>query len=214
MKHVFIHWIFSFLVLITCKEPSCTRDEDCSDGCPEDFNGKCTAKCVDKDCFAEMIPQAEYFINDDKKCLIADDCKCSKDINGKCYPMCVKDRCTFKIVPDWREESEDEDICPKGTTCVDSFEEKGEKDSLNKQVRPEAVRPPKKSRPIKKQKAPKKKTKATKKQKAPYQPAKIKKRRKAIDGRNRRRQHSFNPISIKNRQMRVQKRKGPKNKRM
>ena len=47
MRHGFVHCIISIFVLITsCKKPSCAKDEDCSYGCPEDFNGKCTAKCV------------------------------------------------------------------------------------------------------------------------------------------------------------------------
>ena len=107
MQQFFIHLILGIIVLISCKEPPCSKDEDCSYGYPEDFNGKCRAKCVDKRCYrffeqicnAEMIPQAEYFMTDDKTCSSSDDCKCSKEIKGDCYPMCVKDQCNFKIIP-------------------------------------------------------------------------------------------------------------------
>ena len=119
--------------------------------------------------------------------------------------MCVKDQCTFKIIPNKNEESEKENVCPKGTTCVDSFEEtpqdmedsqqqeeeeneKG-KDSLNRAKPTKKPKGPKKPKPTKKAKP----TKKTKK------PGKIRKRRPEVDGRNR--QNSFNPVSIKNRQM-------------
>ena len=206
MQHVLIHWIICVIVLISCKEPPCIKDEDCSYGCPEDFNGKCTAKCVDKICYAEMTPQAEYFMIDDKTCSSSDDCKCSKEIKGDCYPMCVKDQCNFKIIPGNRKELEHEYNCPKGTTCVDSFgasskemendqqeDENGNViDSLNK------AKPTNKPKATKKPK-PTMKPKATKRPKPSKKPGKIRRRRPEVDGRNR--QQIFNPVSLKNRQM-------------
>ena len=207
MKHGLINCIIVKIIvsIASCKKPSCAKDEDCSYGCPEDFNGKCTAKCVDNSCLAQMIPQAEYFITDDETCDDSDNCICPKDTKGECYPMCVKDQCTFKIIPNKNEGLENENVCPKGTTCVDSFEEtpqdmedsqqqeeeeneKG-KDSLNRAKPTKKPKGPKKPKPTKKAKP----TKKTKK------PGKIRKRRPEVDGRNR--QNSFNPVSIKNRQM-------------
>ena len=206
--------MISIIVLIaSCKKPSCDKDVDCSEGCPDDFNGKCTAKCVDNNCLAQMIPQAEYFITDDETCEDSDNCICPKNVKGECYPMCVKDQCTFKIIPNEKEALENVYVCPKGTTCVDSFEEtpqnmediqqqeeeneKG-KDSLNRAKPTKKPKGPKTPKPTKKAKP----TKKTKK------PGKIRKRRPEVDGRNR--QNSFNPVSIKNRQMPWVKYKGKK----
>ena len=200
--------MISIIVLISCEEPPCTKDEDCSDGCPEDFNGKCLAKCVDKSCNVEMTPPAEYFMTDDKTCDTSNDCKCSKEIKGDCYPMCIKNQCNFKINPGGkREESENEFDCPKGTICVDSLtypdsskemnENENVTDSLNK------AKPTRKPKPTKK-------PKVTKKPKPTKKPGKIRTRRPEIDGRNR--QIKFNPVSLKNRQMPYIKKKNKKGK--